>query len=765
MSSKRIRRTAPRKTQQNAKEKAYYLESCHYSYEHMLHMMFCDPEFDLHCRKSKQICVLSYCMYYYGITVQQLCATGITPASKPECELVFLNRLVREDVLEVEKSIQPGENQNVYFLTQKGADFVEHRLNALSGTPVAGKHIDKNAVHEIRKRFDSFTTPTNISHFVAARDLHAFMLSSVKDTHFHFQSEVGMGPDGIVLDLHEKILALQSNRLHEGTVFFSDALFTRSSIMDGVPQISNTWISSESIGEEDSERKNLKDTETKTPPLEQDRNTDASSPDNSRNTDDKNCCRTEVGAVDTHDNMWVPGMAAYPDQTCYTYIEQDMSTQRLNVISSKLNAYMNTAASHAKHPALHTLLFTLQTKLTKSDLKSLKKPYRESTAMGSSKDNGMVIGKDSGYGFPADRQVPGSPCRGRFNHFQSNSKPMPELKRSAWRERDAMIAIPGICITKYGSAWREATLSDVADLCSMVSRECEEYPLYYENLASHLLELARQSSDLTIGEYLSYVWEMRRLSSSPDANPQTMAGNRLHAKRYVARRETIEHAIDGIPDLHKMFKAGFSVCTAPNRDLGSVVPYLMPNVCFDLPEIMRGFAINYFPMKNSREDVPVYSSYQDDPKLSLSFRNRLTWKDGTNAFVENISDDFGGYDRVKGYLNYMSWNGGKGYLICLLSDTDTETLKRLAKCKYYLDMNEISYSSDEATENGQNISPSSSPISSNKGTGNIARREGKFLKHDLPLRVVFCTYSMFENSAGLFEINQSGKRTNLPLNP
>ncbi len=103
----------------------------------------------------------------------------------------------------------------------------------MSGTPVVGKHIDKNAVHEIRKRFDSFTAPTNISHFVAARDLHAFMLSSVKDPRFHFQSEVGMGPDGIVLDLHEKILALQSNRLHEGTVFFSDALFTRSSITDG----------------------------------------------------------------------------------------------------------------------------------------------------------------------------------------------------------------------------------------------------------------------------------------------------------------------------------------------------------------------------------------------------------------------------------------------------------------------------------------------------------------------------------------------------
>ena len=82
-----------------------------------------------------------------------------------------------------------------------------------------------------------------------------------------------------------------------------------------------------------------------------------------------------------------------------------------------------------------------------------------------------------------------------------------------------MIAVPGICITKYGSAWREATLSDVVDLCSVVSRECEEYPLYYENLASHLLELAKQSSDLTIGEYLSYVWEMRRLSGSPGRKP------------------------------------------------------------------------------------------------------------------------------------------------------------------------------------------------------------------------------------------------------
>lgn len=84
----------------------------------------------------------------------------------------------------------------------------------------------------------------------------------------------------------------------------------------------------------------------------------------------------------------------------------------------------------------------------------------------------------------------------------------------------------------------------------------------------------------------------------------------------------------------------------------------------------------------------------------------------------------------------MSWNGGKGYLICLLSDTDTETLKKLAKCKYYIRVDETSYPSDEATGNGQNISPSSSPLSSDQGTGKT-RREGKSLKHDLPLRVVF----------------------------
>ena len=142
-----------------------------------------------------------------------------------------------------------------------------------------------------------------------------------------------------------------------------------------------------------------------------DRNTDTGSPGSSGNTDGKNRRLVGADAIDAPDNMWVPGMVAYPDQTCYTYIEQDMSTQRLNVISGKLNAYMNTAASHAKHPALHTLLFTLQTKLTKSDLKSLKKPYREPTATGSSSDSNIDSSTDSGYGFPSGRQVPGSSAR------------------------------------------------------------------------------------------------------------------------------------------------------------------------------------------------------------------------------------------------------------------------------------------------------------------------------------------------------------------
>lgn len=48
--------------------------------------------------------------------------------------------------------------------------------------------------------------------------------------------------------------------------------------------------------------------------------------------------------------------------------------------------------------------------------------------------------------------------------------------------------------------------------------------------------------------------------------------------------------------------------------------------------------------------------------------NKFSYADNKNIYVECISEDIGGYVRVKEYMNKMQFSGAGGLLICIVSD-------------------------------------------------------------------------------------------------
>ena len=58
-------------------DEALLLEQRHLEYESLVHDMFCDPRWVAQYGKQKKLRVLTYCMYYQGITARQLLLTSL----------------------------------------------------------------------------------------------------------------------------------------------------------------------------------------------------------------------------------------------------------------------------------------------------------------------------------------------------------------------------------------------------------------------------------------------------------------------------------------------------------------------------------------------------------------------------------------------------------------------------------------------------------------------------------------------------------------
>lgn len=343
-------------------DEALLLEQRHLEYESLVHDMFCDPRWVAQYGKQKKLRVLTYCMYYQGITARQLLLTNITPEAELDSERVFLGRLATNGLLQASSFRLPGnEPAVIYLLTRKGATFCRDKLLHLIRT--RGLPVKNETVEAVYTRFCKLAPVNSVGHFLSVRDIHAYFLSQFSSVPFHYGIECGVYLSGDVMSIAESLTGAMSGGRRRQIPFVSDAILTYpSSDMTAMPDRVKTAAQMNYTQEPFSLQADTT--------LRHDAGIDIPSGDNGNpsvngspvvpdNHMDSNNSNSHTAAHPSKQSFWENPLRP---ENCYVYIEQDMSTQHLNVISGKIGNYTRIIAMQQAHPARHTLLFSLQTR-------------------------------------------------------------------------------------------------------------------------------------------------------------------------------------------------------------------------------------------------------------------------------------------------------------------------------------------------------------------------------------------------------------------
>lgn len=540
-----------------SEEEALKQEKYHLAFENLIHTMFCDPTWTDKYGRQKKLRVLTYCMYYQGITARQLLSTNITPSAELDSERVFLGRLNAAHLMHASTFRLPGENVAVYFLTASGAEYCCNKL--LFMIDKCGLPVEKEAVQAIYFRYKKMNPVASVGHFLSIRDMHAYLLSQFSGMRFHYGIETGVLLSGTIMSISQSLMGGLSGSKRRQVAFVSDALFSYPSSI---------------LGED--------------------------------------CC---------------------------TYIEQDMSTQHLNVLSGKVGNYTRVIAAQKRLPALHTVIFSLQ---TKAEAKQIRNSNNQTDLI-----NGPKTVAD---GSPADALISGQEC---------------------------LASVPAVAYAYYGQQWTDTPVNTIADIYTSFKGNVGVMEKRYSNAAALLKTIADDSPELTLGELFDTradVINARKIKK--DENRE-----KIHRQLYLSRQLTIRKATNNTDGLHEMFLRGFSICTTHNRAHNKIMPFLLPQINPDMPDHLKALSNMYYGTDFS--EYPVYSNFEEDEKTGFTLRNRYQWSNGVTLFLENISDDIGGYERVLHYLMHPEWNGQQAHLICLVADDGEQVYRKLVKTAYY----------------------------------------------------------------------------------
>lgn len=624
-------------------EDAIVFEGYHFEYEKLIHDMFCNPQWVIRFGKQKKLRVLTYCMYYQGITARQLLLTNITPEAELDSERVFLGRLAAAKLLHATSYRLPGnEPAVIYLLTPEGAKFCRNKLLQL--IRARGLPISEPAVEAIFARFGKLTPVTSVGHFLSVRDMHAYLLSQFSLLPFHYGIECGVYLSGDVMSIADSLQGAMSGARRRQIVFVSDAVLV-------YPSSTAT-------------RKLMKAL-------------DVSAAFKPEVSGDNNIVLESTAAP----------FSANDEDNCFVYIEQDMSTQHLNVISNKIGNYTRTIAMQKRQPATHTLLFSLQTRSSDTLDKPIDTPSkvhataapsnmapRESKGVPATESNDGAVTPLLYYGSLEDvTAAPSVPDTSAHNDS-------PDMSRFARQE--CLSSVPAVAYAYYGAEWESTPVSVLADIYESFLGNIGYMERKYANAARTLRLASDEMSGLTIGELFS---NMREHTASIGELKEKERELR-HRALYLARKNTFKRAIERTDGLKEMFFRGFSVVTSHNRSHEHIVPFILPCISPDMMLHLKSLSNLY--VGTDFNETPDYTDYVDSPTGILTLRNCYTWKDGTVIYLENISDDFGGKARLMKYLSDGVWDGPNGYLICLVADDDTSYLKELSRCVFYRELTE-----------------------------------------------------------------------------
>lgn len=674
-------------------EEAFTLEGYHLEYEKLIHDMFCDPQWVIRFGKQKKLRVLTYCMYYQGITARQLLLTNVTPEAELDSERVFLGRLTAAHMLHVTSFRLPGnEPAVVYLMTPEGAKFCRNKLLQLIRT--RGLPVSESAVEAVFARFGKLTPVTSVGHFLSVRDIHAYLLSQFVATPFHYGIECGVYLSGEVMSIADSLTGAMSGARRRQVAFVSDAVLT-------YPSSDAMSLTAAPAASDRSGISNISNTSDMTSTDVHMRHDDGIYSDPYENGQEN---KEETQGVQEESNVRsAPFNPSSPDN-CYVYIEQDMSTQHLNVLSGKIGNYTRYIAMQKRHPAKHTLIFSLQTRSSdssgtpkrkdKPDVKptataapSVTDPRMGTDAYSDSSGAGMFFSSgtpiDTGAGAhlgPAGMDPRGESWSGATVAPAAVSAKVPGLDLTRYIRQECLTSVPAVAYAYYGEAWTDTPIAVLADIYESFNGNIGYMERRYSNAAKTLRLASSDMPEATIGELFDGI---REYSASLGERKENEKEKRHHAL-YLARKATFQRAVSGTDGLHEMFLRGFSIATSHNRAHERIVPFLLPQISPDMASHLKSLCNLY--MGTDFNETPVYRDYVESPSYTLTLRNCYTWSNGTVVYLENISDDFGGRARLLQYLSDGRWDGPEGYLICLVADDDTSYLKEISRSTFYREL-------------------------------------------------------------------------------
>lgn len=313
------------------------------------------------------------------------------------------------------------------------------------------------------------------------------------------------------------------------------------------------------------------------------------------------------------------------------YIEQDMNSQRAAVIKNKVKQYIEYVyLNHQNNPFAYNVVFSIFTR------QAVTKNQSTSSAP---------------YSIAADT----------YNKLIS-------------------LAAYSISQRNQKNDIYDVSLNEIYDFIVECLEKTNEYSEFYFHVADYIQNILQEYPDINYQSFIEYVRKKGK------KNADEIAQTRLDAHRtlYNSRRASIQkNVLKASPLVDKAFLNGFSIYTTHVSQHKHILPFIMPLPETAAGDILRKTLVLY-------GDIPDYNtafkySLVSDTKDSMGFvlKNSYSFENGTTVYVENISDDIGGYKRVEKYLDTIHWAQGEGILLCLVADDDVDTAKQLfLKSKY-----------------------------------------------------------------------------------
>lgn len=302
------------------------------------------------------------------------------------------------------------------------------------------------------------------------------------------------------------------------------------------------------------------------------------------------------------------------DDTQEVYLEQDMGMQHLNVLSGKINRYVQIlGACGGSHP-LRSVLFSLQTRIPAARIKQ-----------------------------------------------KGNEQPPTPV-----RCRNTFATLPLLSCLLYGPDFSSQSLSVFCKDFSDALAAADMRGNRFRDMLSYLNAACEKNPQLTLGDAIAL---SRADQNDCEADRQQHASD-MHQKLYLARKARVESALSRIAGVQGLFLKGFSVMTTHNRRHAEIIPCLLLSVCPPAIQTVQAYSAAFFGTPPTLP--PTVEPYTDRfLTSSIVLRNHFYWDLDSclcHIYIENVSDDFGGAYRVLEYLNNLRWDGPSGYLLCLVSD-------------------------------------------------------------------------------------------------